>query len=218
VLLGRDQAKLDAVANDLRVRQPTANIDTQVCEFFDPVAIAQTVAVIAQQGQIDMVLIAHGHLSDQAECQQHLVQLNQALQINAVSPVLFAEAFATALQHQGHGKLAVIGSVAGDRGRQSNYVYGAAKGLIARYVEGMQHRFAGSKIQISLIKPGPTDTPMTARLKAQGAALASVENVAQHIVAGIEKNKPIIYTPVKWALIMLIIRHLPRFVFNRLKI
>ncbi len=218
VLLGRDNAKLEAVANDLRVRQVTARIDTIVCDFFDPMAIAKTVTEIAQQGQIDIVLIAHGHLSDQQECQQDLAELNHALQINAVSPVLFAEAFAAQLQRQSHGQLAVIGSVAGNRGRQSNYVYGAAKGLIARYVEGMQHRFAHSNVHVSLIKPGPTDTPMTATLKTQGVALAPVENVAQQIVHGIEKNKPVIYAPAKWALIMLIIRHLPRFVFNRMKI
>jgi short-subunit dehydrogenase len=108
--------------------------------------------------------------------------------------------------------------VAGDRGRQSNYAYGAAKGLVSRYAEGLQHRLAGSNVRVVLVKPGPTDTPMTAQFKAQGMRLASVEEVAEAIVKGAERGLPMVYAPGKWKYIMLIIRHLPRFIFNRMKI
>lgn len=114
--------------------------------------------------------------------------------------------------------MAVIGSVAGDRGRKSNYVYGAAKGLVSRYMQGLQHRFAGTSVQITLIKPGPTDTPMTSEMKMNGAKLASPVLVAKQIINGIEKGRRVIYTPSKWAIIMLIIRHIPNYIFDKMDI
>jgi short-subunit dehydrogenase len=116
------------------------------------------------------------------------------------------------------GSLVLIGSVAGDRGRKSNYVYGAAKGLVARYAEGLQHRFAGTGVKVILIKPGPTDTPMTAHLARKGARLAPVEGVAADILDAIDHGRSVAYVPAKWRLIMLVIRHLPRFLFNRLNV
>jgi short-subunit dehydrogenase len=132
--------------------------------------------------------------------------------------VLFAEAFATSMQKANRGTLAIIGSVAGDRGRKSNYIYGAAKGLVSRYVQGMQHRFANTNVKIVLIKPGPTDTPMTTQLKQQGAKLASADQVASYIVNGILHGQTTIYAPPIWKLIMMIVRHIPAFLFNRLNI
>jgi NAD(P)-dependent dehydrogenase (short-subunit alcohol dehydrogenase family) len=108
--------------------------------------------------------------------------------------------------------------VAGDRGRRSNYVYGAAKGLVTRYAQGLQHRLAGSgsALRVVLVKPGPTATPMTAHLPQRG--LAPVELVARTIVQGSKAGKPVVYAPGKWALIMMVIRHLPAFVFNKMNI
>jgi len=122
------------------------------------------------------------------------------------------------MQKNEKGTLAVIGSVAGDRGRKSNYVYGAAKGLLTRYLQGLQHRLAGSNVNVVIIKPGPTDTPMTAHLKADGLKMASSKAVATDIVRAIDRKNPVCYTPGKWALIMMIIRHLPRFIFNKMDI
>ena len=116
------------------------------------------------------------------------------------------------------GKLVVIGSVAGDRGRKSNYIYGSAKGLIERYAQGLQHRLSGTGVTVCLVKPGPTGTPMTAALESAGASLADVEEVAETIVRGVARGKALIYAPGKWWLIMMVIRHLPRFIFNRLDI
>lgn len=94
-------------------------------------------------------------------------------------PHSFCRSLCTKTRDCGQGVLAVIGSVAGDRGRKSNYVYGAAKGLVSRYMQGLQHRFAGTSVQITLIKPGPTDTPMTSEMKMNGAKLASPVLVCQ---------------------------------------
>jgi decaprenylphospho-beta-D-erythro-pentofuranosid-2-ulose 2-reductase len=217
-LVGRDAQRLGRVADDLRVRSPQSAVRIVQAEFLDPVAIGATVESIVAAGCVDIVLLAHGSLPTQAECQDELSSCRDALEINGISPVLYAEAFAKEMEKANHGTIALIGSVAGDRGRKSNYVYGAAKGLVTRYAQGLQHRFAGSGVKIVLVKPGPTDTPMTAHLKEKGAKLASVESVARQIVAGIAAGKATIYTPGKWQLIMLVIRHLPAMIFNKMDI
>ncbi|ALO47188.1 SDR family NAD(P)-dependent oxidoreductase [Pseudohongiella spirulinae] len=217
-LLARDAEKLGMVSDDLRIRQPEATITPVCMNFTDPAHIEQQVCAILAASSPDIVLIAHGTLPDQVACQSSLQETADALQLNGVSPVLFAEAFARRMFERGHGTLAMIGSVAGDRGRRSNYVYGSAKGLVTRYAQGLQHRAAGTGVKIVLIKPGPTDTPMTRHLKQQGARLAPVESVAADIVSAIARGKPIVYVPGKWAIIMMLIRHLPGFVFNRMDI
>ncbi|MBB3808902.1 SDR family NAD(P)-dependent oxidoreductase [Pseudochelatococcus contaminans] len=217
-LVGRDARRIERVATDLKVRCPQSEIRIVQAEFLDPAAIATITGDIVDSGRIDIVLIAHGSLPEQAACQNDLRSCYDAIEINGVSPVLYAEAFAKKMANNNHGTIALIGSVAGDRGRKSNYVYGAAKGLVARYAEGLQHRFAGTGVKVVLIKPGPTDTPMTAHLKDNGAKLASVEVVAKQIVEGVEAGKPVIYTPAKWQLIMMIIRNLPAFIFNKMDI
>jgi decaprenylphospho-beta-D-erythro-pentofuranosid-2-ulose 2-reductase len=218
VLVGRDIARTERVAADLRVRAPAAQIEALTCDHADAGAITALVGRIASGGVIDIALIAHGTLPDQQQCQTDLMACQNAISVNGVSPVLFAEAFAAHMQRENKGNLAIIGSVAGDRGRKSNYAYGAAKGLVSRYAQGLQHRFAGTAVRVTLIKPGPTDTPMTAHLKQSGAKLANVEQVALTIVNAIEAGKATVYAPAKWALIMLIIRHLPSWVFNKLNI
>ncbi len=218
LLVGRDGERLQRVASDLAVRSPASRIDTATVDFLDPEAIQSLVAGFAGEGAIDIALVAHGSLPDQPQCQRDLAACREAMEINAVSPALFLEALAGAMASAGRGHLAVIGSVAGDRGRRSNYVYGASKSLLERHAQGLQHRFAGSGPRVSLVKPGPTRTPMTAGLLASGVKLAPVEEVARRIVRGIGRGRPVIYAPGRWALIMMVIRHLPRAVFNRLDI
>ena len=214
-LVGRDRARTERVAADLRVRGAQASVEVETVDFEDARAIA---ALAARLDTPDLVLVAHGSLPEQAACQQDLAACASALAVNGVSPVLFAEAFAVGFAAAGRGTLVLIGSVAGDRGRRSNYVYGAAKGLVTRYAQGLQHRFAGTAVKVVLVKPGPTDTPMTAHLKQGGARMASPEEVALLIVDGAERGTPLVYAPKKWALIMMVIRHLPSFVFNKMNI
>lgn len=206
------------IAADLRVRSPLSDIQGRQADFHDPLAIRGLADDIHREGRVDVVLIAHGALPGQEDCQKDLQLCNDTLQLNGVSPVLFAEAFAGNMQKAGCGSLAIIGSVAGDRGRRSNYVYGAAKGLVCRYAQGLQHRFAGSAVKVTLIKPGPTDSPMTASLKARGARLAPADQVARRIVCAIRDGKRVVYAPAIWGLIMMIIRHLPDFIFRKLNI
>tara|TARA_B110000503_G_scaffold95782_1_gene144148 strand:+ start:421 stop:1173 length:753 start_codon:yes stop_codon:yes gene_type:complete len=218
VLVGRNQERVERVALDLKVRAPNTTITSLQADFLDPNQIQALVNQIYKAGNVDIALVAQGSLPTQEACQNDLNLCREALNINAISPVLFAEAFAARMQKVNSGTLAVIGSVAGDRGRKSNYVYGAAKGLITRYIQGLQHRLATTAVKVVLIKPGPTDTPMTAHLKQSGAKLAAVGHVASEIVRGIENGQRVVYVPKKWAVIMMVIRHLPHLVFRRMDI
>lgn len=218
VLLARDLQKAERVAQDLRVRSPQSSITVQTIDFSDPEQIQIWVDQVCTAGVPDVVLIAHGTLPDQAACQQDLSLSQSVLQINGISPVLFAEGFVGHMEKANHGKLAIIGSVAGDRGRKSNYVYGAAKGLVTRYAQGLQHRLAKTQVKVVLIKPGPTATPMTAAMGDKGPKMASVNEVALSIVQGIEQSASLVYAPKKWQLIMMVVRHLPRFIFNKMDI
>lgn len=217
VLMARDTAKAEKIAADLTVRG-ARSVALAKAEFFDPTAIKAFADDTVAAGPVDLVLIAHGWLSDQQGCQDDLAFCRESLEVNAVSPVLFAEAFARHFARANRGTIAILGSVAGDRGRKVNYTYGACKGLIGRYAEGMQHRFAGTGVKIVLVKPGPTDTPMAAPQKAKGMKVAPVEQVARETVNGIRRGRAMLYTPPIWWPIMLVVRHIPRFVFNRLSI
>lgn len=217
-LVGRNYERLERIAADLKVRSAASTIQTVTTDCLNPTIIQTTVDDIVANGSVDMVLIAHGNLPEQLDCQNDLQLCHETLTINGLSPVLYAEAFAKHLSHTGRGTIALIGSVAGDRGRQSNYIYGAAKGLVARFAQGLQHRFANSGVKIVLIKPGPTDTPMTTQFKNKGIKLAAVDQVAKQIVAGIDAGKSVIYTPGKWLFIMAIIQHLPACIFNKMRI
>lgn len=217
-LVGRDAAKMERLAADLQVRSPQSSITVLEADFLNPAAIQQLVDRLASNGPLDIVLIAHGSLPNQADCERDLQACHDALAINALSPALYAEGFANHMARHNHGTLVLIGSVAGDRGRKSNYAYGAAKGLVTRYAQGLQHRFAGTGVKVVLVKPGPTDTPMTSHLKGQGAKLAPVQDVAKSIVDAAARGRAVVYAPGKWWLIMNIIRHLPGFVFNKLNI
>ena len=217
VLVARDAAKAGRVAEDLRVRSPASTISVIETDFLDATAIGRLASETAAR-PIDIVLIAHGVLPEQSLCESDLQVCRDTLEVNALSPALFAEAFAGQFAKAGRGTIAIIGSVAGDRGRKANYTYGACKGLVARYAEGLEHRFAGTGIRVVLIKPGPTDTPMAAAQRAKGRRLASVEEVARAMVRGIDAKRPVVYAPAQWALIMFVVRHLPRFIFNRLNL
>ena len=217
-LVARDLSKALRIGDDLKTRSPDSCIKVYESNFKNPQEIEKVIELIYMSGDIDLVLIAQGSLPDQSECQNNLNLCNATLEINGISPVLFAECFAKKMERAGQGIIALIGSVAGDRGRKSNYVYGAAKGMVDLYAQGMQHRFANTPIKIIIIKPGPTDTPMTSSLKDIGIKLANVKDVAVEIVEGINKQKNVIYAPNKWRVIMLIIKNMPSFIFNKLNI
>lgn len=215
VLVGRNLSALEGVAADLKVRNPGAQTAVHALELTDAKAIENLEVELKAHGNYDVVLIAQGELTNQAEAQASVETINSSLTLNVTSVAVFAELGARLLEQNGGGRLAIFGSVAGDRARRSNYTYGASKAFIASYVQGMRHRFAGSQIKVTVIKPGPTATPMTTAL-ATGGNLAAPDAVARIIVGAVSKGKPVVYAPGIWRYIMLVVRLIPTPIFNKL--
>ena len=218
VLVARDMEKLDQVAADLRARGASAAITTKLDAMDFPSHPAMLQAAVATLGQIDVALIAHGTLPDQKACEQDAALAANAYAVNATSVIALATAIANQLESQHSGTLAVISSVAGDRARASNYVYGSAKAAVSAFCEGLRLRVAKSGVHVLTIKPGFVDTPMTKGMNLPGPLLATPDQVAADIVKAIERKRSTLYTPMIWALIMLIIRNIPGPIFRRLNL
>tara|TARA_X000000950_G_scaffold69537_1_gene86094 strand:- start:7433 stop:8188 length:756 start_codon:yes stop_codon:yes gene_type:complete len=217
ILVGRSSNSLESVALDLQVRYQNSLIETFFLDFNDSNLIEDLNAKIYSSNIVDIALISHGELSDQLISQEDISYTKDQLITNGLSTCIISESLIKNFLKAGNGKLVVIGSVAGDRARKKNYTYGSAKGFVEIYIRGLQHRLWNSNINVSLVKPGPTKTNMTSKLK-ESAKFADVKKVAKIIVKGVNKNKKTIYAPKKWAFIMLIIRLIPNFIFNRLNI
>ncbi len=172
-------------------------------------------------GSIDAVLIAYGSLPDQQACQDDVERIVHEFEINATSVIAVcteaAKYFLAQPQGQIHPCLAVISSVAGDRGRQSNYIYGAAKGAVSIFLQGLRNRLHPMGIHVLTIKPGFVDTPMTAHLP-KNALFASARAVGKRIVSAMDRENDVVYVPGFWRYIMFIIRHIPESLFKTLKL
>lgn len=217
-LVGRNAPALTANSTDLDARG-TGGVSTSVMELGVPADVpAGWSKILAAAPSIDHVLIAYGILGDQDATQGDLPQLARNLDVNFNSAALWCEAAFTHFQEIGRGQITVIGSVAGDRGRQSNYHYGAAKGALDTFVSGMAHRAARTveaDIGVTLVKPGFIDTPMTDGMDKSGPLWASPETVAKIIRRGEKKGRTQIYAPRFWRYILLIIKNVPFFIFKR---
>ncbi|MFT4262855.1 MAG: SDR family NAD(P)-dependent oxidoreductase [Nocardioides sp.] len=216
-LVGRSDEKLDRLAADLRARG-AASVETSALALDDATAVAAAVDWSFIDGPVDLALIAFGDMPSQEEADASPEVAAHLLSLNGTMNALAAHLATLRLVAAGTGTLGVIGSVAGDRGRQSNYLYGSAKAMVATAVAGLQHRVAGTGVSVVLIKPGPTATPMTDHLRGGKLALAPVEQVGREIVLALDKGTPVLYTPGKWRIIMAIIRNLPRALFHRTKL
>jgi len=218
VLVGRDASKLEAVRADL-VARGAAQADVKVADLSRVEGHPDLVdAADAALGGIDVALVAHGVLPDQARSQASFEDARRTIDVNFTSAASLAHELANRFEKARHGTIAVIGSVAGDRGRQSNYVYGAAKGALAIYLQGLRHRLHGTGVKVLTIKPGFVDTPMTAAFP-KGPLWASPEKVARGIVRAIDRGTSgEIYVPGFWRVIMAIIRAVPERLFVRTKL
>lgn len=216
-LIARNEERLKTLANDLTIRG-AASIDFH---HMDINAIDQHPMVLDRAfetlGSIEIVLIAHGTLPDQAACENSVATTLAEINTNAISTLSLLTHIANKMETQQGGTIAVITSVAGERGRQSNYVYGAAKGMLSIFLQGLRHRLDKSAVQVLDIRPGFVDTPMTAQFK-KGLLWAQPERIARDIVRGIEKRKYRIYTPFFWAFIMFIIRNIPEAIFKKTRL
>ena len=140
------------------------------------------------------------------------------IETNALSLISLATLAANRFEAEKRGVIAAIASVAGDRGRASNYVYGAAKGMVAIFLSGLRNRLARSGVAVVTIKPAFVDTPMTASFEKKGLLWAKPDAVAAGIVRAIDRRADVVYLPGFWRLIMLVIRHIPEAAFKRLSL
>lgn len=216
VLAGRDAEDLARIAGDLQVRFGV-DVAVQPFEALDYDSHESFFEKCSAQGGLDGLILAYGYLSEQKEAQERFSEAQKAIEINFTSCVSILEIAARYFELKKKGFICVISSVAGDRGRQSNYMYGAAKGGLSIYLQGLRNRLFPSKVQVVTVKPGFVDTKMTFGI--QGMFLvAKPEDVAKRVMAAIHKGKDTVYAPAFWSLIMLIIKMVPEKIFKRLKL
>jgi short-subunit dehydrogenase len=217
-LVGRKADVLESICADLRVRgAKTVGMHVMDAnEFGDHEAMLNVAE--SSLGGLDAVLVAHGTLGDQKACEASVERTLQELNTNGVSVVALLTRVAARFEQRRAGMIVVISSVAGDRGRQSNYVYGSAKALVTAFTSGLRQRLYPLGVAVITIKPGFVDTPMTAAFP-KGPLWAKPQRIAAGIVSAIDRGSAtVLYLPSFWRLIMLIIRSIPETVFRRLKL
>ncbi|PSU20307.1 SDR family oxidoreductase [Photobacterium kishitanii] len=213
-LLARDQQKLSIITQDLQIRG-AQSVSTALFDAEELTSHHQLINDIFKYfNHIDCIFIAHGSLSNQTECQSSASHTLQQLTINASSIISILTPIANKMEKQQDGNITVISSVAGDRGRQSNYVYGAAKSLVSTFLQGLAQRLSKSNVHVLDIKPGFVETQMTAELT-KNILWSSPEYVAKIIKKRIESKSLFSYVPWFWFIIMAIIKFIPAKIFNR---
>lgn len=213
-LLGRQATRLETIAADLTTRGGRSSIG--VLDVNDSARHGEILdAAWAALGGVDVVLIAHGTLPDQAACNASVELSLREFATNGTSTIALCAAIVPRLMLG--ATLAVISSVAGDRGRASNYLYGSAKAAVTAYLSGLGQRLRPEGINVLTIKPGFVDTPMTAAFK-KGALWAKPDQIAKGILGAVDKRRAVAYLPAFWWAIMLAIKNIPEFVFRRIKL
>lgn len=218
VLFARGKEACERVAADLRVRGAAA-VEVRIADFADLRALPR----LAEEawsafGGLDTALVAYGSLPEQTVLNADPLALAQALDLNFTSPAILANLLAARFETARSGAIAVISSVAGDRGRQSNYAYGAAKGGCQKFLEGLRHRLFPAGVTVLDIRPGFVATKMTAHLPQGGPLWATPDRVAQDIATALSKRRAVLYTPWFWWGIMAIVKAVPRPLFHRTKL
>jgi decaprenylphospho-beta-D-erythro-pentofuranosid-2-ulose 2-reductase len=215
-LAARQRERLDAIARDLEVRG-AQKVSTFVCDFDDVAGFGPMLKACEEAiGSPDRVLVAYGTLPDQEEVQRDPELAAKALHTNLTSPAVLLNSLADRL-HEGSA-IAVITSVAGERGRQSNYIYGAAKGGLSRFLEGLRHRLAGRGVRVIDVRPGFVDTPMTDAIEKKGPLWAKPDRIARDIERALERRDGPIHTPWFWGIIMAIVTRIPDRLFLKTKL
>lgn len=217
LLVARNEERLEAVAGDLLSRG-ASRVESIACDLAD---VANHEAlwenIERRMPEFSSVLLAYGTLGDQEQAEHSVAYTLRELNTNFTSAASLLSYAAASLERKKSGVLAVITSVAGDRARRSNYVYGSAKGALTLFVQGLRARLFASGVRVLTIKPGPVDTPMTAHMK-KGLLTASPKTVAATIYREMEDGKAeVIYVPVYWRAIMAVVRAIPESVGKKLK-
>jgi decaprenylphospho-beta-D-erythro-pentofuranosid-2-ulose 2-reductase len=216
-LVARNNEKLEDVSNDLKVRG-AKRTETFLLDLNDLDRHQEMIqTAIDTFGGLDMVLISHGTLGDQQLCQQSVAKTLEELTTNFTSVISLLTILANYFEQQKRGCIAVVSSVAGDRGRRSNYVYGTAKGAVSIFLQGLRSRLSTSGVTVVTVKPGLVDTPMTASMK-KGLLFAQPRKVGEGIYQAMIKGKEVVYLPWFWRPIMLIIKSIPESVFKKMSV
>lgn len=216
-LVARNADKLRAIVDDLRVRG-AAQVGSQVIDVTDcTLHSAMLDKATESLGGLDTVLIAHGTLPDQKACEGSFDATLRELQVNGLSVISLLTHVARQFQQQGRGTIVVISSVAGDRGRQSNYVYGTAKAAVTTFLQGLRNRLHKSGVQVLTVKPGFVDTPMTAGFQ-KGMLWVKPDVIARGIYKAMRQGRDEVYLPWVWSPIMRVIRFVPERIFKRLSL
>jgi hypothetical protein len=216
-LAARRESLLASGAEDLRVRG-AKQVATETFDATDAIGRAGLLdRAESALGGLDCMLVAHGTLPDQAACLADPSLALREIELNGVATADLVLRAAARFEARGAGTIAVITSVAGVRGRASNFVYGSAKAMVSTLLEGLRHRMHDRGVAVIDIRPGFVDTPMTASFP-KGALWASPASVAADIVAAVDRGAGVVYTPWFWRWIMLVIRHIPEFLFVRTKL
>jgi decaprenylphospho-beta-D-erythro-pentofuranosid-2-ulose 2-reductase len=214
-LVGRRADSLEASAADLKVRG-APQVGFEVLDANDLPSLQLMLARATEAlGGLDTVLIAHGTLSNQKACEASPQLTVQELTTNAISTVALLTSVAQQFEQRRAGTIVVISSVAGDRGRASNYVYGSAKALVTAFLSGLRQRLSKCGVTVITVKPGFVDTPMTAALP-KGALWAKPQGIAAGIVRAMDRSAAVVYLPGFWRPIMMIIRAIPERIFTRI--
>jgi len=216
LLWGRAREKLEIVAADLRVRG-AKSVELDVFDFNDFARHEEALQRALATGDWDTAVICHGSLGDQAGGEKNFAVAELEFRTNCLSALSFLTVLANYFEARGGGTLAVISSVAGDRGRGSNYIYGAAKSAVTTFAAGLRQRLWAKGVRVLTIKPGFVATPMTAHLP-KHRLFASPEEVAGDILKALKTGKGVLYTPWFWRWIMLVIKLIPEPIFRRLKL
>ena len=218
ILAARREDRLAAIAADLTA-SGAASAETFVADLAAIDRIEASAGDLrARFGLFEEIVIAYGMLGEQAAAAQDLGQARALIDNNFTSAALWILALLKTRPKNASLTVVGIGSVAGDRGRARNFIYGSAKAAFDRFLEGLQHEYDGSAVRIIRVKPGYVDTPMTAGIEKGGPLWATPDRVAADIERAVAKGRRVVYTPWFWWIVMMIIRHLPWFVFRRLKI
>ena len=214
-LLGRRAEELTSAGRDLEVRGAPAPVKSAPCDLEDPSGFDEALdAAWAELGSIDAVIVTAGLFATQDELEADPALAARLTTVNFANTVVFCEAARKRLLADGGGKLAVFSSVAGERGRKPVVIYGASKAGLSRYLEGLDHKHRSEGLEVITVKPGFVKTGMTAGLKPPPFA-GEPEQVARQVIAAIDRGDPVVYAPAPWALVMAVIRHLPRQVMRR---
>lgn len=216
-LVGRNEESLKILADDVKVRGASlVSYSSLDLNQFDKHAEVIKQATEYLKG-LDIAVICHGSLPDQQESEKKFEVAQQEINTNGLSVISMLTELGEYFVKQNHGTIAVITSVAGDRGRQSNYVYGAAKAMVSTYLQGLRGRLLPFNIDVVDIRPGFVDSPMTAKFK-KGPLWSSPKQIASIIVKSVERKRHTVYAPFYWRFIMFAVLLVPEFLFKRIKL